>query len=329
MTILFSDDYIAHGYLENGIEFLRQNKFDEAILAFDKNLNLTPNDAYAHWNKAIALLSTGDYANGFIEHDWGWRLFDWTGSGPISTIEERDRLRQLPIWHGEDISRDKLLIYHELGFGDAIMALRYLPELKRLADHVTIVVPTSLMRLVQQFNIDAVEKLPDYIGGYDYRLPFFGVMSALHQTLDNIPKQIYINAKFQGNRHKMGIVWSGRTQTMFSLEYFLSMLNHDRYSVQSLQFAPDSPDIKPLRSIDFVDTVNLIAEMDHVVTVDTAVAHLAGAMGHPSTHLLLPYMMDWRWWHTEVWYPTIKTYHQETVDDWSVPFARLNAALKG
>lgn len=329
MTSFFSDDYIAHELLENGVALLRQNKFDEAINAFDENLNLTPNDAYAHWNKSIALLSIGDYEKGFVEHDWGWRLFDWTGSGPISTIEERDRLRQLPIWHGEDISRDRLLVYHELGFGDAIMALRYLQELKRRADYVTLVVPPSLMRLVKQFNVDVIDSLPIDISGYDYRLPFFGVLSALHQTLDNIPRQPYIDAKFLGNQNKIGIAWSGRTQTMFSLEYFLSMFDHNGYSLYSLQLASDTDDIEPLHSVDFVDTVELISNMDHVVTVDTAVAHLAGAMGHPSTHLLLPYMMDWRWWNAEVWYPTIKTYHQETADDWSIPFARVNAALKG
>lgn len=330
MTTLFADNYVANGYLDHGIALLRQNKFGEAIEAFDENLNITPNDPYAHWNKATALLSMGDYENGFIEHDWGWRLFDWTGFGPINTAIERERLKQLPVCHcDEDINDKQLLIYHELGFGDAIMTMRYLPELQRRAEHITLIIPPSLMRLAKQFNIDAVDKLPEDINGYDYRLPLFGVMSVLHQTLDNIPRQPYIDAKFYGNKQKMGIAWFGRTQTMFSLEYFLSMLDHDRYSLQSLQFAPDISNIESLHSIDFVDTVKLIAEMDHIITVDTAVAHLAGAMGHPSTHLLLPYMMDWRWWHTEVWYPTIKTYHQETDDDWSRSFARLNEALKG
>jgi hypothetical protein len=67
--------------------------------------------------------------------------------------------------------------------------------------------------------------------------------------------------------------------------------------------------------------------MDHVVSVDTAAIHLAGAMGHPSAHLLLPHLMDWRWWRSTAWYPTLKIYRQESADDWSTPFARLNERL--
>ena len=68
--------------------------------------------------------------------------------------------------------------------------------------------------------------------------------------------------------------------------------------------------------------------MEHVITIDTAVAHLAGAMGHPSVHLLLPYVMDWRWWHVKVWYPLIKIYRQENRFDWIKPFGDLNKALR-
>jgi hypothetical protein len=329
MTTIFADDYIANQYLDKGIAYLHENKFNEAIVEFDKNLNLTPSDPYAHWNKATALLSIGDYANGFTEHDWGWRLFDWRGYGPVG--DDIDRLKQqLPMWHGEDISDQRLLVYHELGFGDAIMTLRYLPELKRRAEHVTLVISHSLARLAEQFGIEVVEKVPDDISGYDYRIPFFGVLSALHQTVENIPRSPYIEAKFQPGWGCIGIAWSGRTQTMFSLDSFLSMFNRCRFSLYSLQrdAVTSGRGVRELKSETFFDTVKLIEKMDHIVTVDTATAHLAGAMGHPSVHLLLPFMRDWRWWRSEVWYPNIKIYPQETPDDWSLPFGRLNTALK-
>jgi ADP-heptose:LPS heptosyltransferase len=67
--------------------------------------------------------------------------------------------------------------------------------------------------------------------------------------------------------------------------------------------------------------------MDHIVSVDTAAIHLAGAMGHPSAHLLVPYLSDWRWHRTELWYPQLKTYRQTEASDWSAPFAQLNEAL--
>jgi len=331
MMTSFSTDYVAAKHLDNGVAFLRKNEFRRAIIEFDSALNLSPSDPYAHWNKATALLSIGDYANGFTEHDWGWRLFDWRGFGPVG--DDIDRLKnQLPMWHGEDISDQRLLVYHELGFGDAIMALRYLSELKCRAEYITLIISSPLVKLAKQFDIEVIEKLPDNLGEYDFRLPLFGVMSALNQTLDNIPREPYIFANWkQRDWNKVGISWSGRTQTMFSLESFLSMLNRDRFELYSLQLTTFSPHhgVVPLKAQDFIDTIKMIEQLDHIVTVDTAVAHLAGAMGHPSTHLLLPFMMDWRWWHSEVWYPTIKIYHQDKEDDWLTPFARLNEALKG
>lgn len=329
MSFIFGDDYLAAEHLELGIALLRQNRFGEAIVEFDETLKFSPSDPYAHWNKATALLSLGDYKNGFVEHDWGWRLFDWRGFGPIG--DDIDRLKLLPVWRGEDISDQKILVYHELGFGDAIMTLRYLPELKRRAEYVTLVITPSLVGLAKAYNIEVVDKLPDDLSDYDFRLPFFGVMAALDQTLDNVPNDPYVFSDWgrYKKENKIGIAWSGRTQTMFSLEYFLSMLDYGDAGLQSLQFNTfPHNNVEPLRSVDFIDTVNLISKLDHIVTVDTAVAHLAGAMGHPSTHLLLPFMMDWRWWHSDVWYPTLNIYHQEIPGDWSVPFRRVNAALR-
>jgi hypothetical protein len=328
MSVLYTDDYLANGYLNAGIDLLRQKKFEKAIVQFDLNLALTPNDAYAHWNKATALLSIGDYENGFKEHDWGWRLFDWRGFGPVG--DDIDRVKLLPMWKGEDISNQNLLVYHELGYGDAIQTMRYLPVLKRLAERVTLVMSPALCRLAEQFDVEVVDKVPDDIGDYDYRIPFFGVLSALHQTLDNIPREPYIKTNFRRTKDCVGICWSGRTQNMFSLESFLYLFDRNNFSLFSLQqttFRPGYGVVK-LCADSFSDTVKIIENMEHIITVDTAVAHLAGAMGHPSTHLLLPYFMDWRWNFTNVWYPTIKTYQQENEEDWIAPFAKLNAALK-
>ena len=109
----------------------------------------------------------------------------------------------------------------------------------------------------------------------------------------------------------------------------MSKLKHEGFEVHSLQLGPTTDGVYPLSSRDFADTVELIEAMDHIVTIDSAPAHLAGAMGHPSVHLLLPFFSDWRWWHTQVWYPTIKTYKQVSVGDWDLPFTKLNEALRG
>jgi tetratricopeptide (TPR) repeat protein len=325
-TAAFPDMFISNQYLERGMALLRNNQFTDALTNFDNAIYYLPDCKYAHWNRATALLSLGYYEEGFKEHDYAWQLFDWRGFGPIR--DDIDRLKHLPIWVGDDISTQSFLAYHELGFGDGIQTLRYLPELKRRAGHVTLVISPELARLAEPFGVEVVTKLPDDISGYTYRLPLFGVMSALKQTLTNIPNAPYIHRTFPKTReNRIGICWSGRTQTAFTLDHFLSMFDHDEFNLYSLQLGEVDDRVAPLDAKDFADTADLIAALDHVITIDSALAHLAGAMGHPSTHLLLPFLSDWRWHHTEVWYPTIKTYRQPSAGDWATPFAHLNEAI--
>lgn len=327
MTHVHSERAVyAVPYLERGIANLRQNLFAMAVIDFDKALYWTPDDPYAHWNKATALLSMGDYEQGFAEHEWGWRLFNWRGFGPVK--EEIDRLSALPVWDG--VPDKRLLLYHELGFGDAIMVFRYLPMLKRRTASITLVIDQSLARLAQQFDVGVVTAVPDGLNAFDCRLPLFSAMSVFRQTVKNIPSDPYIAANWQRTRGKIGLCWSGRTQQMFTASSFISLLDCESHSIYALQPGP-VPDliVHPLVATDFADTAKLIERMDHIVTVDTAIAHLAGAMGHPSAHLILPFMSDWRWWQTEVWYPTLKTYRQpQAGNDWTEPFSRVREAIK-
>lgn len=312
--------------------YQRQNMLHEALFEYETALQLTPNDKYAHWNRATTLLSLGEYEEGFKEHEWAWTLFDWQGFGPVRG--DMVRIKHLPIWGGECIADECLLVYHELGFGDGIQTLRYLPEIKARAKQVTLVINSELVSLAEQFDgIEVVDHVPSDVSGFSYRLPMFGVMRALKQNLHNIPNKPYLhpsNSGFTGSpsvKH-VGICWSGRTQTEFSLEYFLQNIDFSDFELHSLQLGRTDHGVKPLESKDFRDTVNLIAHMDHVVTIDSAPAHLAGAMGHPSIHLLLPFLSDWRWWFVNTWYPTIKTYKQRSIGDWTMPFKQLSEALR-
>lgn len=322
---MMSRAVVAAQYRGLGVAHFERGEFRQAIAAFDSALALTPDDTYAKWNRATALLSTGDYKRGFQEHDVAWRLFNWKG---FSTIGDVDRIKHLPIWRGE--ANAKVLAYHELGFGDAIMAFRFLPELIERAE-VTLVIDQCLTRLARSFDIEVLAQLPDDLD-YDFRLPFFGVMSALGIDSDTIPAAPYIipvNGEFASGGKNIGIAWSGRTQTMFTLERFLSLFAYSGFELYSLQPGPlardDVVELPP--GSDFLDVAERIEEMDHIVSVDTAAIHLAGAMGHPSAHLLLPTLIDWRWHRTDLWYPALKTYRQCDAHDWSAPFARLNEAM--
>lgn len=328
MLVLATDSVVAAQRIERGIAHFKQNQFERAIAEFDAALQLVPDDLYARWNRAGALLSLGDYARGFKEHDVAWRLFHWRG---FSQIGDVDRLAHLPLWRGERDAR--VLAYHELGYGDAIMAMRYLPEIRRRASEVVLVVDRPLARLAMSFDVVVATQLPLDLCDFDFCLPFFGVMSALGETEATIPNAPYIARDFPTRGSlgtKVGIVWSGRTQNSFTLQRFLSLLDHDGFQLHALQPGPVADHrVESLRAgADFADVADRIAAMDHIVSVDTAAIHLAGAMGHPSAHLLLPYLSDWRWHRTELWYPTLKTYRQPSADDdWSAPFARLNKVL--
>src|SRR4051812_46037112 len=182
MSVVISDAFCASSHLDKGIDYHRHNLFHEAVFEFDNVLRYPPHfEKYAHWNKATALLSLGDYETGFKEHDWAWRLFSWRGFGPVR--EDIDMITHLPVWDGEDIHDKNLLVYHELGFGDAIQTLLYLRERKRGAGGITFVINKVLVGRAEQFDMEVVDHVPADVSSFDYRLPFFGVMMALRQTL--------------------------------------------------------------------------------------------------------------------------------------------------
>jgi len=328
MDVVLSDTVVARQHFDLGLTCFHNQEFALAVAAFDAALALTPNDPYARWNRATALLSLGEYERGFVEHDVAWRLFHWRGFGPIKG--DIDRISHLPVWKGE--RDERLLVYHELGFGDAIMAMRFLPELTARCE-VTLVIDDCLVRLAQRFDdVEVVSRMPDDVTAFDSRLPFFAVMSALGTTAETIPSEPYIAPSIIPNVNitsRIGIAWSGRTQTAFTLERFLQLCPLDGFDLYALQPGVLADDwIDPLPpGCDFLDVAERIAQMDAIVSVDTAAIHLAGAMGHPNAHLVLPHLMDWRWWRSELWYPQLKTYRQTHPPDWSGPFAQLNEAL--
>ena len=158
---------IASVYLERGINHFRANQFDHAIVNFDAALRIDPNEPYARYNRATALLSIGDYARGFQEYEATWRLFHWKG---FSTIGNVERIADLPLWRGETGVR--VLVYNELGHGDAIMAFRFLPELK-LRCGVTLVIDQSGFSAAgtAAAGVNVMATLPGDVCDYDCRLP--------------------------------------------------------------------------------------------------------------------------------------------------------------
>lgn len=324
--VVVTEAFNATLHLRRGIAAMRRNVFREAVAHFETALTYDPDDPYAHWNRGTSLLSLGDYIEGFKELEWRWRVWPWWDYGEVGRYLPRIR-DELPKWNGESLSGKRLLFYNEMGYGDCIQQLRYVPVLQGLGAEVTLLVEPPLQRLAQTLTY-AMTELPPNISFFDYRCSSFGVMQALAQKVEDIPRSPYLPSDWRASGGgKLGLAWSGRTQTEFTITQLLSCIPHG-YEVQSLQPGHVSSFVRPLPPGDFLDTLHVIEEMDHVVTVDTAVAHLAGGMGHPSVHVLIPYSSDWRWHFGNAWYPTLKLYRQTKPGNWAEPFAMLSANLR-
>lgn len=341
-TFFDPDKFAIAEHLDRGCDLMRHNLFAEAIVEFDEVLKLNPKERYARWDKVLARLSLGDYTNGLSEFDCAWDIFDWRKSAPGCAWDlfdqsrsgngDIDRVLELPVWRG---GRCRLIVYHEMGFGDAIMALRFLPELVRRCQSVTLVVHSALVSLMQNCGAKIIDSVPADISGFDARVTLFNSIFIMGYSIKTILNKPYIKSDFKFSGGKMGIAWSGYSRKEFDFTNFLLRLNIDGFDLYALQKGDTDyipvfdRNIVPLQARDFKETAELMMMMDCIVTVDTAAAHLAGAIGHPSVHLLLPYFRDWRWWYKDVWYPTINIYPQYDPDNWDAPFQRVNEAIHG
>jgi hypothetical protein len=225
------------------------------------------------------------------------------------------------------------------------MLLRYVPVLERMGAAITLLVPPPLVRFAQQqLGVDVYSDIPKNLSGFDYRCPLFSVIANLQHDVSDIPPPLHValggcqTLDFTRGGCSIGIAWSGNRAHLRdkhrSLEVgeFLSLLDiYDRsfYSVQnSEQDQALSRGVEAPTYINFFDTVMFMMSLDHIVTVDTAAAHLAGTIGHPSVHVLVPYSSDWRWYNAQVWYPGINVYRQDSSGDWPSAFLKVNKCLK-
>src|SRR5262245_15549009 len=134
-TVVLSEAVKSTLCVWRGVHCMQHNAFREAIAHLNEALEHNPADPVAHWNKATSLLSLGDYSEGFKECEWRWQMYDWRW-GLLG--DDIDLVRQLPKWNGESLADKHLLFYWEMGYGDAIQQLRYVPILKQLARKVTV-----------------------------------------------------------------------------------------------------------------------------------------------------------------------------------------------
>lgn len=319
-AVLFDlNQFDVASHLDRGIHLMKLNLFTEAIVQFEHVLKIDPLDRYARWNRVLARLCLGDYLNGLPEHDCAWQVF-----GHRHYVEGKENALKLPLWRGR---RCRVLAYHEMGLGDAILTLRFLPEFVSRCKSLTLVVKPELVSLMEGHGATVIDRVPDDLSRFDERVAFFNSIFTMGHSKETIPSWPYIKADFKFTGGRMGVCWTGVSRQDFSVNSFFSRVDVRDAEVYSLQKAPISEDRAfPLQCSTFKETAELMATLDRIVTVDTAVANLAGAMGHPNTHVILPFNCDWRWWQYRVWYPTLHIHRQETPNDWSLPFRQINEA---
>jgi len=334
---LNANDYTA--YANKGAALHNLKRFNEALSCFDKAIALNPECATAYFNKAMLKLLHGEYQE-------GWRLFEWRRQDPQKKLLRKFVKQQ---WLGElPVADKRILIHTEQGFGDFIQFCRYVVLLAELAAKVIVEAPSAVFPLICSLkgqNITVIE-LGQPIPEYDLQLPIMSLPLAFKTTLKTIPAVVpylyadtdkqRIFAQGSGNKTlpRIGLVWSGSTKhkndsvRSIPLKQLapLLMLPFEFHSLQK-EIKPE--ELKTLAKFsglhphqhelhDFSDTAALIQEMDIVISVDTSVAHLAGALGKP-VWILLQFVPDHRWLLDRTdspWYPTATLFRQSVINDW-------------
>jgi tetratricopeptide (TPR) repeat protein len=349
-----ADPCYAEAYFNRGNTLRDSAQLNAAIASFDQAIALRPDYAEAHWHKSLALLLNGDFAS-------GWKLYEWRIQKPDTRRHHRAFAQ--PVWTGAEPLQGKTILLHaEQCLGDTIQFCRYATLVARRGARVILQVPKALAEL-----LGSLDGVADVISGaalpqFDLHCPLLSLPLAFGTDAASIPcsgKYLASDAGMQRHwagrlgppsgvaRPRVGLAWSGSAMhgndrnRSIALADLLAHLP-DGIEYVSLQqdiregdrAALDArPDIRHFgeQLWDFSDTAALCELMDLVVSVDTSVAHLAGALGVP-TRLLLPHVPDWRWMlerQDSPWYASMALLRQEHTGDWSGVFDRLKAELAG
>jgi tetratricopeptide (TPR) repeat protein len=328
-----------------GIALERLGRHGEALLRYGQAIALKSDYAEAHFNRSHALLATGEW-------DEGWREYEWRFA-----VAHYDRKFDRPLWSGEPLADRAILIHAEQGFGDALQFIRYLPAVAERGGRVIAEVPEPLVRLARTVSgvcevVAAGDRLPEF----DCHCPLLSLPRVFKTTLRTIPDVVpYLGAPAQtvaawrirlgtASGLKAGVVWCGSMVGVIDRRPIDLRLLEPVFRVPgvtwfSLQVGERSRDLALLDHkmitdlspwlTDFAETAAAMDQLDLVVTIDTAVAHLGGALGRP-TWILLPYNSDWRWLvarSDSPWYPTARLFRQQRPGDWSGIVPEVAAAL--
>jgi tetratricopeptide (TPR) repeat protein len=338
----------AHNNL--GLDLQAMGHCVDAVAHYEIAIRQQPQFAEAHWNLGLAYLLLGDMRRGWTEYEWRLRCQPFSSDGLT--------LDNVELWQGQALGGKTLLVRQEQGAGDTLQFLRFVPELVQRGAHVLLDVPHDLSSLAQSLKTGITiidRRVP--LARIDYTINLMSLPHRLGVTLDTLPARFpYLRPdenlvaqwqerlkSFPGQR--IGLVWGGSPnhvndhnrscplktlQPLFQIPGLRWFSLQKGKSVEQLSSVPSgtlidlSPDLKS-----YSDTAAALQAIDLLITVDTSVAHLAGALNRP-VWVLLPYAPDWRWLlekSASPWYPSMRLFRQKRIGDWDEVCAQLKTAL--
>jgi len=350
---VFAEDFNHSAAFNNYGNVLREMGYPERAIPFlNASLDIDPKNVTAEFNLAVAHLLKGDYERGWKYYEARWRYEHMDGNKP-----------QLPRpeWQGEDPKGKTILMIGEQGLGDQIQFLRFVANLNSAGAKVKLVLSPGVKPLfpAPSGNVVGIYEPGEDLGEYDYWIPSMSIPRIIGLTLDNLTHnlqyiaaepakaQIWADRLGAKKRMRIGVCWAGRKDSWIHIHKSMPVekmadLIRRNPEHQWINLQMDATDEElaiitaagaesfPGTVQDFSDTAGLMHHLDLVISVDTANAHLAGAMGRPVWIPLNAYGNCWRWLlkrEDSPWYPSARLYRQPRMGDWDSVINKMHKFL--
>lgn len=349
-NVLNLDPRFAQAYFNLAIIHHLHGDLPKAMESLEQLRKLDPDSADARSLLGLIHLQQGNFRAGWAEYEARWET-------PYG-IRFRRRLSQ-PLWQGQPLNGARILLYAEQGLGDTLQFIRYVPQVAERGGEVILEVQPRLQRLLEPLLGDAkVISKGDELPEFAWQCPLLSLPLAFSTDLETIPAPIpYIRpdpalaeawrARFTGQALRIGLAWAGsplhpnEQWRAIPLSTLAPLTRIERADFYSLQMGPPACQVKQMsppldlgdlcdQQKDMADTAAIIANLDLVISVDTSVAHLAGAMGKP-VWVLLSKSPDWRWLlgrEDSPWYPTARLFRQSALGNWHDVVAKVEHELR-
>lgn len=339
---------LAEAWCNLGVVYHARNQLNQADEYYRYAQDLNPEITKVRMNRGMIALTRGDFRTGWQEYEWRWER---------APMQRRDF--DAPQWIGQRLEGQRVLLHAEQGYGDTLQFLRYLPMVQAFGGEVLLEVQPRMQRLARALpGVAAVFAQGEPLPEFDCHLPLMSLPTVLGTTLETVPANVPYLVVPEEARAKaaeldwardglrVGLVWQGNTTFLHDgyryrsadLAQLAGLLEVKGAHFYSLQIgAPEAAAARATGKIfdlsdatkDMADTAAQIEHLDLVISVDTSVLHLAGALGKP-TWVLLPYTADWRWMLERAdtpWYPTMRLYRQQQPGQWAPVVEAVRGAL--